>query len=421
MALPSRSSAPPPAAISRGLWAIIALMVVSVAINYIDRGSLGIAIPLLRKELHFSSQQIGWLSAAFFWTYALLQISSGWLVDRYEVKWVLALGFLAWSLATAATGLAHSIGFMVGCRLLLGIGESVAYPCYSKIIAARVQEHQRGRANGLIDAGTKFGPALGTLAGGLLMAHYGWRPVFVVLGLGGLLWLPAWLLWMPREPAAARVTMHTGGPGFGEILRQPRAWAAFLGHFSGNYFWYFLLTWLPDYLTKERHMSLETMAVVGAVAYCATGISTTITGCVADRAIAAGATPTRVRKTCVCGGLAVSSSVVGVAFIEDSTVAIALLLFACMAYGVFASSHWAIGQTMAGPAAVGKWSGLQNCVGNMAGVVAPAITGMVVQATDHFYWAFAVSAAVVLSGAAIYVFWLGPVEPVTWGTRETAR
>jgi MFS family permease len=166
---------------------------------------------------------------------------------------------------------------------------------------------------------------------------------------------------------------------------------------------------------------MGTMAEVSAVAYCATGLSTTVAGCLADRAIAAGATPTRVRKTCVSAGLGLASLVVGVAFIHDSAGAIALLLFACMAYGVFSSSHWAIAQTMAGPSAVGKWSGLQNCIGNMAGVAAPAITGMVVQKTGHFYWAFAVSAAVVLSGAAIYLFALGRVEPVTWRARGTAR
>jgi cyanate permease len=163
---------------------------------------------------------------------------------------------------------------------------------------------------------------------------------------------------------------------------------------------------------------MDTMAVVSAVAYCATGVSTTIAGCLADRAIAAGATPTRVRKTCVSAGLALASLVAGVAFIHDSAGAIALLLFACMAYGVFSSSHWAIAQTMAGPSAVGKWSGLQNCIGNMAGVAAPAITGLVVEKTGHFYLAFAVSAAVVLSGAAIYVFWLGPVEAVRWRARQ---
>ncbi len=417
---PSTQSVPRPAAISRLLWVIIVLMVASVAINYIDRGSLSTAAPLLAADLKLDPEQLGLLLSAFFWSYALLQMASGWLVDRYEVKWVMALGFLAWSLATAATGWAHSFWFLLLCRLLLGVGESVAYPCYSKIIAARIQEHQRGRANGLIDAGTKFGPAVGTLAGGKLMAHFGWRPVFVILGLGSLLWLPAWLRWMPRGQPATEAAPD-GGPGFREILWQPRAWAAFAGHFSGNYFWYFLLTWLPYYLVNERGLSMGRMAEVTALAYLATGLSTTVAGCLADRAIAAGATPTRVRKTCVSAGLALASLVVGVAFIHDLAGAIALLLFACMAYGVFSSSHWAIAQTMAGPSAVGKWSGLQNCIGNMAGIVAPAVTGMLVQKTGHFFWAFAVSAAVVLSGAAIYLFVLGPVEPVNWRARATTR
>lgn len=413
MALPSKSKGQAPAAISRTLWIIIALMVASVAINYIDRSSLSLAVPRLRDDFGFTSKQLGYLLAAFFWTYALLQVASGWLVDRYEVKWVMALGFLVWSLATAATGLGTSIGFFIVCRLLLGVGESVAYPCYSKIIAARVAEHQRGRANGLIDAGTKFGPTIGMLVGGLLVTHYGWRMLFIVLGLGGLLWLPAWFYWMPREknPVVAHADR---GPGFGEILMLPRAWATFLGHFCGNYFWYFLLTWLPDYLKEERHFSEKTMPVVSAIAFLATGLSTTITGWVADRAIAHGASVTRVRKTCLCGGLGVASLVAGVAVIENTSVAIGLLFFSCMAYGVFASSHWGVGQTLAGPAAVGKWSGFQNCIGNMAGVVAPILTGYVVGKHGNFAGAFAASSAVVLSGAAIYLFMLGPVEQVVW-------
>ena len=122
---------------------------------------------------------------------------SGWLVDRFNANRVLAAGFLLWSIATAATGLAQGFATLVLLRLILGVGESVAYPCYSKILASHVPEHQRGLPNALIDAGTKFVPALGTLAG-VLMATYGWRPFFIVLGLGSLIWLPLWSRWCPR-------------------------------------------------------------------------------------------------------------------------------------------------------------------------------------------------------------------------------
>jgi ACS family D-galactonate transporter-like MFS transporter len=405
------------ASVPRALWGILALMVVSVAINYIDRGSLSTAAPLLADDLKIRPAQLGWLLSSFFWTYALGQISSGWLVDRYDVKWVMAIGFLAWSLATAATGLARSFGALLIFRLLLGVGESVAYPCYSKIISAHFPETQRGLANGSIDAGTKLGPALGILAGGTLMARYGWRPVFIVLGLGSLLWLPAWCKWVPRGRDAWQAG-DGDGHGFAEIVCQRPFWATFIGHFSGNYFWYFLLTWLPYYLVRERGFSMNKMSGVSAVTYCATGLATIAAGRLADRAIAAGATPTRVRKTCATLGLAFATVVVAVAFVPNSAGAMAILIVSCMSYGVFASSHFAISQTIAGPATAGKWTGMQNCIANMAGIAAPAITGVVVAKTGRFAWAFVVSAAVVLTGAAAYAFLLGPVEPLVWRSRE---
>lgn len=405
--------------ISGALKGILILMVVSVAINYIDRTSLSTAAPLLERkdDLAIPPAKMGVLLSAFFWTYSFLQLASGWLVDRYGVRWVMAIGFFIWSAATAATGLVSGFGTLLCLRLLLGAGESVAYPCYSKIIAGNFAEHQRGLANSLIDAGTKFGPALGFLAGGILMERYGWRPVFIVLGLGSLLWLPAWFRWMPRGHAAAQTT-QSGGPGFAEICSQRQAWATFIGHFSGNYLWYFLITWLPSYLVKERGFSMSTMAYVGALAFCVTGITTIITGAVADRAIAAGGTPTRVRKTCVIMGLGLATSVVAVVVVHGPVASMACLMFACMAYGIFASSHWAIPQTIAGTLAAGKWTGLQNCLANVAGVAAPAITGFAVEKTGHFFWAFAVCSAVVLVGAASYAFLLGRVEPVQWASQE---
>lgn len=404
--------------VSGALVAILALMVVSVAINYIDRTSLSTAAPLLTVDLGVSPGHMGLLLSAFFWSYATLQLVSGWLVDRYGVRWVMAIGFFVWSAATAATGLAQGIVALVWLRLLLGAGESVAYPCYSKIIAANFAEHQRGLANSLVDAGTKFGPALGMLAGGILMDRFGWRPVFLVLGLGSLLWLPAWFRWMPREAETTQAAASVG-PGFLEICAKRQAWATITGHFCGNYLWYFLITWLPSYLVKERGFSMSQMAYVGALAFGVTGVTTIITGAVADRAIARGATPTRVRKTCVILGLGLSTSMITVVVVDGRLASMACLMFACIAYGVFASSHWAIPQTIAGPLAAGKWTGLQNCLANLAGVIAPAVTGFAVERTGHFFWAFAVCSAVVLSGAAAYAFLLGRVEPVKWDARPT--
>jgi MFS family permease len=399
--------------IQGSLWPVLVLMVASVAINYIDRGNLSIAAPMLKDELKLSPAQLGLLLSAFFWTYSSFQIVSGWLVDRLNMSWVLAGGFFLWSAATAVTGLVHGIALLVVLRLMLGVGESVAYPCYCKILAGYFEEEQRGFANALIDAGTKLGPALGTLLGGLLMARFGWRPFFIVLGLASMIWLPAWVKWMPRGPIP---NLRGAGdvPSVPQILSKRSAWATFAGIFCGNYLWYFLLTWLPFYLVRERHFSMDRMATIGALAYAVTATATIITGWLADRAIAAGVSPTRVRKTCTAAGLGCSTVILAVVAVPSGSASMAFLMLACVSYGVFASSHWAITQTIAGPAAAGRWAGLQNFVGNWAGIAAPALTGFIVGRTGQFFWAFASVAVVVLTGAFVYLFFLGPVEPAVW-------
>src|SRR5262249_56707234 len=181
----------------------LALLAILAVINFIDRSNLSIAAPLLKNELHISASQLGILLSAFFWTYTAMLFVCGWFVDRFDPSRVLALGYLVWSLATAATGLVHGFAMLLLMRLFLGMGESVAFPCYSKMLARYLPEHDRGFANGVICAGMKLGPAGGTLGAGLLMANYGWRPVFLGIGLVSLAWLPAWLKWMPRGETPA--------------------------------------------------------------------------------------------------------------------------------------------------------------------------------------------------------------------------
>src|SRR5438270_12800678 len=158
------------------LIAVLTLLVIFVFINFIDRGNLSIAAPMLKDELGLSGSQLGVLLSAFFYTYALLQPVSGWLVDRVNVNWVMAGGFFLWSLATALTGIAHVFAALFLIRLMLGVGESVAYPSYSKIIALNFPEEHRGLANSVISAGLVLGPGFGMLMGGMLMARFGWRP-----------------------------------------------------------------------------------------------------------------------------------------------------------------------------------------------------------------------------------------------------
>lgn len=409
------------AKLSRAQWAVLGLLVLSIFINYIDRSNLSIAVALPPpKGLSLDPVRQGYLLSAFFATYALFQLLGivGFILDRVDVSWVYAIAFFVWSGATAATGLATSFAVLFGLRLLLGIGESAAYPCYSKTFATHFPEHHRGLANGLIDAGSKFGPALGMLVGGLLMARFGWRPFFIILGAASLAWLIPWLKWMPRGKGI--VVVHADAPpppGVLQILGQRSAWGSFGGLFCGNYYWYFLLTWLPSYMVKERHFSKDHMANMSALAFLAIGLSSALCGWLSDHWIASGATPTRVRKTFTVGGLALSTVILPVAMVDSKDLSMVLLFVACIFFGMWSSNHWALIQTLAGPPAAGKWTAVQNGVGNLAGVVASAVTGLVVARTGEFFWAFAVATGVVLAGAFFYMFVIGRIEQVDWTRR----
>jgi len=220
---------------------VLFLLGLSVFINYIDRANLSVTAPLLQDELALSHAQLGILLSAFFWTYASMQVLAGWLVDRFEVKWVLAIGFFVWSAATAFTGALHAFIALLVIRVVVGAGESVAYSAYAKIFANHFVENQRGFANSIVGAGQSLGPALGILFGGTLVARFGWRPFFIVLGMVSLLWLPPWFRWMPRTAATGVLDMKQG-PGLAEIVRHRSTWGTWIGHFCSNYFLYFLLT-----------------------------------------------------------------------------------------------------------------------------------------------------------------------------------
>jgi MFS family permease len=397
-------------------WRVLALLVISGFLNYIDRANLSVGATDIQRELHISSYHLGLLLSAFFWTYALLQVLNiaGWVTDRFNVCWVLAVGFFLWSGATAVTGLAQGFALVFGLRLVLGMGESIAYPCYSRILANHVPEHHRGFANALIDAGTKTGPALGTLLGGLLMARFGWRAFFIALGFTTMLWLVPWYFWMPRGKGVSARDDPREIPGAFEILRERSAIFSALGLFCANYFWYFLVTWLPAYLETERRFPKTRMAVMASVAFFTVAATAIVCGWVSDRMIARGAAPTRVRKAFTGTGLALATVILPAGMVADTRIAMALLLVSAAFYGVFCSNLWAITQTIAGPRAAGKWTGLQNGIGNFAGVASPWLTGFVVQRTGQFYLAFVVAAAVALTGAAIFVFGIGPVKQVQW-------
>jgi ACS family D-galactonate transporter-like MFS transporter len=419
--------------ISHREWIVILLLVLSVVINYVDRSNLGLAMPLLERQFSFSSLRAGELLSAFFWTYALVQLFglAGELTDRFPVGWVLMLGYLLWSTATAFMGLTASYAALFALQLVLGLGESVAYPCYSRIFAAMPQEH-RGRANAFIDAGTKVGPAAGAFVGGMVLVHWGWRTLFVVFGLGALVWMLPWYFAMPRVGQRAKAALvdrssHgrsdninaelvSGSTGsIAKMVRLRCAWGTTIGHFSGNYFYYFLLAWLPTYLVQEEHLSIGNMSRLTAAIFLLIACTTLLAGWISDRLIARGVSPTTVRLRLVIGGQAMASCLLALTIVHGHPlISLGLLAIACVGHGGYASNHWAIAQTLAGPAMAGRWSSLQNGVANFAGIAAPWLAGLIVQTRGSARLAFAITGGVALVGALSWALLVRRVEAVNW-------
>jgi ACS family D-galactonate transporter-like MFS transporter len=402
-------------------WWLLALLSTSCCINYIDRGNLSVAAPQLSRELSLDPAKLGLLLSAFFWTYASFQLIAGWLVDRFDVYRVFGVGFLLWSGATAVTGFAGSFAVLFGLRLVLGMGESIAYPAYSRIIASEIPERRRGLANALVGAGSQAGPALGTLIGGLIVAHYGWRWLFLILGFGAMLWLPLWFASTPRQQKRAAGVARQSGPGVLEIVRRRLFWGTFIGLFALDYALYFLIAWLPFYLVNARHYSLSRMAVIGSFPFASLALGSLFGGWASDRWIAAGSTPTRVRRFFAIAGQLGCLLLVPAALVESNRISMALMIGACLSLGLFLANIWAITQTLAGPVAAGRWTGFQNALGNLAGVVAPALTGWIVARTGSFFLAFAAVGGVLILGVLSYVFLVTEVSPVTWRTSTDAR
>src|SRR5215470_7308228 len=392
---------------------VLALLAICLLINYVDRGNLSIAAPLLKDELGISASQLGLLLSAFFWSYTAMQFVSGWLVDRFDASVVIAVGYLLWSLATSATGIVHGFAMLAVMRLLLGLGESVAFPCCSKLLALHLPEPSRGFANGVIISAIRCGPAVGTFGSGLLMARFGWRAVFIGIGFASLLWLPAWLRWMPCR----RESLAGGSRDIAtaiDILHQRSFWGASAGHFCGNYLLYFLVTWLPFYLVHERHLTMESMSRIAAAYFLIDAASAMFTGWLSDRFLRAGHTATLVRKSAMAIGYSTAAVALAICSISNADSYFPWLLAAGFGSGMGGSGTFAFSQTLAGSHAAGRWSGMQNGFGNFAGIIGPALTGYIVEWTGNFQAAFAITAAVSLTGALAWTFGVGRLEPVRW-------
>jgi MFS family permease len=407
---PSQASTEKGAGVSRR-WVIIALLTIGTVIAYVDRSniSVALAVPDFKQFFHLTDSQRGTLNSAFFWSYAFLQIPAGWLVDRFGVKVPYAIAFLTWSLISAATGLAGSVTQLVGLRVLLGVGEGVAVPASMRWIRLHFAEKERGLAVGVFMSGTKLGPAIAAPVAAWLIAAYGWRAMFVVLGLGCLVWLVPWLLLASNDDRQMKGGQATLKPQalsvpFTRVMASPVIWGTVVGTFCYMYFVYFCMTWMPAYFVERRHLSLTSMGLYTFASFTGIAVMAAVSGWVADRLIARGRDPVRVRKAFTIAGFLMASTEVVGGLSSSAAVALFFAVFSLTGLGLATANYWALTQTLIPGAAIGRIVGIQNCAANLPGIVAPILTGWLKQTTGSYVAPMQAIWLFLILGIAAYVF-----------------
>jgi MFS family permease len=413
--MPSRQRAPTTST------RLVVLISAVMFINYIDRGNLATAAPLMQGELRLNAGQLGLLLSAFYYGYVLTVVPAGWLAERYGAHRVLTAGVVLWSLATLSVGLVSSFAVLFGLRLLLGFGESVAFPCVSKLLAQGIEPRRLSFGNGAMSSGYLLGPAVGTLLGGLLMNAFGWRPVFILLGALSLAWLLPWRrVIVTRSAADVSAVPSIAAPSFGQILRQRALWSAAIGMFSANYAFYFILAWLPFYLVKARGFSMDSMAWTASWAYLLNAVAALLTGWLMDRSLKAGRSVNLMHKGVMAlNHVLVIACMAAMVLLPAKGLIAALFVYEIMA-GIASPGLFAIPQIMAGPEASARWVGVHTCIGASAGIFAPAITGLLVERTGEFYSAFMLAAGMSLIGLIAWTLALPPIAPIRWEAPNAA-
>ena len=389
-------------------------------LNYVDRGALPTAVERIQADLGLTPTQLGLLLSGFFWTYATIQVPVGWLAERFGAHRVLAIGLGIWALATTLMGAAGSFALMFALRLMLGIGESAGFPCTSKILASVVPNERLGTANGIIAFGYLLGPAVGTYVGGLLIAHYGWRATFVIFGVVSLLWLLPWSR-VTVQQRAHQKQVSTDVATTWMIFKQRALWGTALGHFSSNYTFYFVLSWLPYYLVREGGFSTVEMAQLLGGAYLLNPVSALVGGWAVDRYIVRGGSANFIYKA-VLGGAHIGFIACMICMaLGPRPVALSCIFIYEILCGLQSPGVFAVSQIIAGPPAAGRWVGIQNTIGNLAGLVAPALAGRLFDQTGHFTLAFVVAAAIGVLGFAGWVLMIPRVSELDWTSQTAGR
>jgi sugar phosphate permease len=419
-----------PVCVPRRRWGIALLLGLGVLVNYFDRVILSVSKDALHSAFGISAVTFGYLSSAYSWTYAALQLPSGYLLDRFGVKLVGRVSTFLWSVASFAAAISTSLSGFFGARFLLGIGEAPTFPANSKAVGYWFPATERSLATAFFDSAAKLSSAIGVPVLGILVIRFGWRWSFAATGVVSLFYflLYYWLYRNPSEDKLLSVeerdfirtngaqpedrALAARGAPFGYLIRQRKVWGLVLGYASYNYTFYLLLFWLPSYLSSELRIDLLHSALYTSLPWLFATFADFVGGWTVDTLIQKGHDASRVRQIALVGGTSLGLAMLGAAYAHTTLAALFWITVAISGLSIAAPIGWSVPSLIAPRESVGTLGGILNFGNQLAAIVAPIVTGYVVQFTRSFFWAFGAATAFLAIGVASYIFLLGRIETI---------
>jgi len=412
-------------------WRIGVLLGVGILINYIDRINISVAAPQLQREFNLSPEELGILFSAFFWSYSLLQVPGGMVLDRFGVTLIGRWGAFLWSVASAVTAVAGGFGGVFAARVLLGVAEAPAFPASQKATGYWFPRQERARSTAIFDSAAKFSNVIGVPLVAVVIVRYGWRWGFGITAILSFAYFFAyWLIY--RDPSrdtgltktehdyiiaggATKEGVAANGQGtmLGYLLRSRKVWGLTIGFSAYGYSFYLFLTWLPAYLVQTLHMSILKSAGYATVPWIFASLSDLLVGgFFVDYLIGRHLDETKVRKGVLIIGMLMGLAVFGATFTTDPVWAIIWITIALAGLSAAAPVGSSIVSLIAPQGGTGTIGGIVNFTNNLMGIAAPVITGFIVGLTHSFAGAFLVAGLVLLIGIFSYVVVLGRIEPI---------
>jgi len=387
--------------------AILSLLVLGGIVNFLDRSALSIANTTMRSELGFSATQIGLLLSAFSLAYGLAQIPAGWLLDRFGARVILSAGMMLWSLAQMATGAVSGMASLLGTRVGLGVGEAPFFPGGVKVIRDWYEGRERGMPMGVLNASTTLGQAVAPPLLTLMLLRYGWRSMFVVIGLLGVVVALAWYpVYRERQPGQAEDRVEHGIPfsEWGQLFRQRTVWGMMLGFSGINYTAWLYLAWLPGYLQAAHHLSLAKTGWFAAIPFLMGSAGMLVNGAVADRLVRSGSDPLRSRKMLIVSGMICSAACTLLVTRASSSIGAVISIGLALFFVHFAgTSAWGLVQAAAPAHITASVSAIQNFCSFLFASAAPVLTGWFLDRTHSFHIALMICSCVTFLGAMAYL------------------